>query len=87
MQIFFATLPNGNGGKLSSSFFPSIAFPPELRSLAVSQSLKHVEMDDEKVLNRSNARAFTTLRPRSLLTPRKVGTYHFHKLLARFLNQ
>jgi hypothetical protein len=80
MQIVFATLPNGHGEKLSSSFLSEHCLSPELRSLAVSRSSKYLElfqllgmeMEDEKVSNRSNARAFTTLRPRSLLTPPKI---------------
>ena len=55
MQIFFATLPNGSGQNSAQAFFPSIAFPPALRSLPVSHCSKYVEMEDEKVSSQSNA--------------------------------
>jgi hypothetical protein len=84
MQIVFATLPNGHGEKLSSSFLSEHCLSRRASEFSCFQSSKYVEirsencfrflgmeMEDEKVSNRSNARAFTTLRPRSLLTPPK----------------
>jgi hypothetical protein len=93
VQIFFATLPNGSGENSAQAFFPSIAFPAELRSFPVSQSSKYVEIrsrelfqllgienggrKDVESVQRACVHDFTTA----------VVTHPFHKLLARFLNQ
>jgi hypothetical protein len=92
-------LPNGSGENSAQAFFPSIGLPAELRSFSVSQSSKYVEirsgelfqlgmeMEDEKVANRPT-RVRSRLYYRGRRSPRReVGTHHFHKLLARFLNQ
>jgi choline monooxygenase len=67
--------------------FLSYVWRPELREEGVGAGLHRVEMEDEEVVESVQRGVRSRLYDRGRYSPRReVGTHHFHRLLAAFLN-
>jgi choline monooxygenase len=67
--------------------FLSFVWDKDRQSTGVGSDLHRVEMEDEEVVESVQRGVRSRLYDRGRYSPRReVGTHHFHKLLARFLN-
>jgi choline monooxygenase len=67
--------------------FMSYVWRPELRTRGVGGELHKVEMEDEEVVESVQRGVRSRLYNRGRYSPRReVGTHHFHRLLADFMN-
>jgi choline monooxygenase len=67
--------------------FLSYVWDKDRQSSGVGADLHRVEMEDEEVVGSVQRGVRSRLYDRGRYSPRReVGTHHFHKLLARFLN-
>lgn len=67
--------------------FLSYVWRPELREQGVGAGLHRVEMEDEEVVESVQRGVRSRLYDRGRYSPRReVGTHHFHRLLAAFMN-
>ena len=67
--------------------FLSYVWDKDRQSSGVGADLHRVEMEDEEVVETVQRGVRSRLYDRGRYSPRReVGTHHFHKLLARFLN-
>lgn len=67
--------------------FISYVWDDKLRQSGVGGDLHRVEMEDEEVVESVQRGVRSRLYDRGRYSPRReIGTHHFHRLLARFLN-
>lgn len=67
--------------------FLSFVWDKDRQSSGVGADLHRVEMEDEEVVESVQRGVRSRLYDRGRYSPRReIGTHHFHKLLARFLN-
>ena len=68
--------------------FLSYVWDKDRQSAGVGSDLHRVEMEDEEVVEAVQRGVRSRLYDRGRYSPRReAGTHHFHKLLARFLNE
>jgi choline monooxygenase len=68
-------------------FFLSYVYDAERRAGGAGADLHRVEMEDEEIIESVQLGVRSRLYDRGRYSPRReVGTHHFHRLLARFMN-
>lgn len=75
------------GPARTKASFISYVWRQELRDKGVGAGLHLVEMEDEEVVESVQGGALAAYDRGRYSPKRETGTHHFHRLLARFMNQ